>query len=158
VGRAIAYEAKRHFEEYKKDTKGEFRFGKMLKTTAGWDDARGVTVVQRHKEEAADYRYFPEPDLVPVVVSKELIEGVKSETGELPGAQRARLQMQYGLSAYDAQVLTAKGRPTVAYFEAVAKAVGDGKTAANRMSDLVYPALSERKLEIEAFPLSAVRF
>src|SRR5262249_39180860 len=68
VGKAIAYEAKRHYEEYQKDTQGNFRFGKMLKTTAGWDDARGVTVVQRHKEEAADYRYFPEPDLVPVIV------------------------------------------------------------------------------------------
>ena len=114
--------------------------------------------MQRHKEEAADYRYFPEPDLVPVVVSKELIEQVKAETGELPGAQRTRLQTQYGLSAYDAQVLTAKGRPTVAYFEAVAKAVGDGKAAANRISDLVYPALSERKLEIDAFPVTAAKF
>ncbi len=157
VGRAIAYEARRHFEEYKKKP-DDFRFGMYLKTTAGWDDARGVTVVQRHKEEAADYRYFPEPDLVPVVVSKELIEQVRAETGELPSAQRTRLQSQYGLSAYDAQVLTAKGRPTVAYFEAVAKAVGDGKTAANRISDLVFPALSERKLEIDAFPVDATKF
>src|SRR6476469_7070907 len=56
VGRAIAYEAKRHYEEHKKNP-GGFRFGKLLKTTAGWDDARGSTEVQRHKEEAADYRY-----------------------------------------------------------------------------------------------------
>jgi aspartyl-tRNA(Asn)/glutamyl-tRNA(Gln) amidotransferase subunit B len=117
-----------------------------------------VTVVQRHKEEAADYRYFPDPDLVPVVVSKELIEEVRRETGELPGAQRARLRTQHGLSAYDAQVLTAKGRKTVAYFEEVAKAVGDGKTAANRMSDLVYPALAERREEIDAFPMTAATF
>jgi aspartyl-tRNA(Asn)/glutamyl-tRNA(Gln) amidotransferase subunit B len=157
VGRAIAYEAKRHYEQFQRDP-ANFRFGKLLKTTAGWDDAKGVTVVQRHKEEAADYRYFPEPDLVPVVVSKELIEQVKAETGELPGAQRSRLQAQYGLSAYDAQVLTAKGRKTVAYFEEVAKAGGDGKTAANRMSDLVYPALAERKEEIEAFPMLAAKF
>jgi aspartyl-tRNA(Asn)/glutamyl-tRNA(Gln) amidotransferase subunit B len=157
VGRAIAYESKRHSEEYKKDP-GGFRFGKMAKATAGWDDARGVTVVQRHKEEAADYRYFPEPDLAPVVVSKELIDRVKAETGELPGAQRSRLQAQYGLSAYDAQVLTAKGRPTVVYFESVAGALGDGKAAANRMSDLVYPALSERKLEMGAFPVAAAAF
>ncbi|HSQ55901.1 MAG TPA: Asp-tRNA(Asn)/Glu-tRNA(Gln) amidotransferase GatCAB subunit B, partial [Gemmata sp.] len=64
----------------------------------------------------------------------------------------------YGLSAYDAQVLTAKGRKTVAYFEAVSKAINDGKTAANRMSDLVYPALAERREEIEAFPMTAARF
>jgi aspartyl-tRNA(Asn)/glutamyl-tRNA(Gln) amidotransferase subunit B len=158
VGRAIEYEAKRHYEEYKRDPAGTFRFGKMLKTTAGWDDARGVTVVQRHKEEAADYRYFPEPDLVPVVVSESQIADAKAAMGELPQAQRARLVEQYKLSAYDAQVLTAKGRPTVAYFEAVARALGEGKTAANRMSDLIYPALAERKEEITAFPISAARF
>jgi aspartyl-tRNA(Asn)/glutamyl-tRNA(Gln) amidotransferase subunit B len=120
----------------------------MLKTTAGWDDARGVTVVQRHKEEAADYRYFPEPDLVPVVVTDAQIAAERAAMGELPQEQRKRLAAQYGLSAYDAQVLTAKGRPTVAYFEQVAKALGDGKAAANRMSDLIYPALAERKEEI----------
>ncbi len=158
VGRAIAYEAQRQYEAYKADTTGKYRFGEMLKTTAGWDDAKGRTEVQRHKEDAADYRYFPEPDLVPVVVSQELIDAVKAETGELPSMQRTRLQTAYGLSPYDAQVLTAKGRKTVAYFEAVAAAVGDGKAAANRMSDLVYPALTERKLEIEDFPLNAATF
>jgi aspartyl-tRNA(Asn)/glutamyl-tRNA(Gln) amidotransferase subunit B len=78
--------------------------------------------------------------------------------GELPQAQRKRLASEYGLSSYDAQVLTAKGRPTVAYFETVAKSLGDGKTAANRMSDLIYPALAERKEEIEAFPINAAKF
>ena len=158
VGRAIAYEAKRQFEEYRADTTGNYRFGKVLKTTAGWDDAKGRTEVQRHKEEAADYRYFPEPDLVPVVVPAELIEEVRRETGELPQQQRARLQTEHGLSAYDAQVLTAKGRRTVAYFETVARAVSDAKTAVNRMSDLIYPALTERKLEIDAFPITAAAF
>jgi aspartyl-tRNA(Asn)/glutamyl-tRNA(Gln) amidotransferase subunit B len=158
VGRAIEYEAKRQYEEYKKDTAGTFRFGKVAKTTAGWDDARGVTVVQRHKEDAADYRYFPEPDLVPVVVSEAEVAAARAAMGELPQAQRARLAAEYGLTAYDAQVLTAKGRPTVAYFEAVARALGDGKAAANRLSDLIYPALAERKEEIAAFPFDAARF
>jgi aspartyl-tRNA(Asn)/glutamyl-tRNA(Gln) amidotransferase subunit B len=158
VGRAIEYEAKRHYEEYKKDTKGDFRFGKMMKTTAGWDDAKGITIVQRHKEEAADYRYFPEPDLVPVVVSDAQIAAARTALGELPQAQRKRLVSEYGLTAYDAQVLTAKGRATVAYFETVAKALGDGKTASNRMSDLIYPALAERKEEITAFPIGAAKF
>ena len=157
VGRAIAYEAKRHYEEYKKDPEN-FRFGKLLKTTAGWDDARGITVVQRHKEEAADYRYFHEPDLVPVIVSEAEIAAARAAMGELPQAQRKRLADQYGLTAYDAQVLTAKGRPVVSYFEEVAKLVGDGKTAANRMSDLIYPALTERKEEIAAFPVRATAF
>lgn len=158
VGKAIEYEAKRHYEEYQKDKDGKFRFGKMLKTTAGWDDARGMTVVQRHKEEAADYRYFPEPDLVPVVVSEAEIAAARTAMGELPQAQRRRLASEYGLTAYDAQVLTAKGRPTVAYFEAVAKALNDGKAAANRMSDLIYPALGERKEEIGEFPFDAAKF
>jgi aspartyl-tRNA(Asn)/glutamyl-tRNA(Gln) amidotransferase subunit B len=157
VGRAIKYEAERHYREYQRDSSG-FRFGKLAKTTAGWDDARGATVVQRHKEEAADYRYFPEPDLVPVEVSPEQVEEVRSEMGELPAAQRARLQSQYGLSAYDAGVLAAKGRRMVAYFEAVAAALGDGKQASNRLSDLVFPALSDRKEEIDAFPVSAAAF
>lgn len=157
VGKAIAYEARRHFEEYKRDPEN-FRFGKLLKTTAGWDDARGVTVVQRHKEEAADYRYFPEPDLVPVVVSDAQIEAAHAAMGELPQAQRKRLAGEYGLTAYDAEVLTAKGRAVVGYFEAVARATGDGKAAANRMSDLIYPALAERKEEIGDFPVSAAAF
>jgi aspartyl-tRNA(Asn)/glutamyl-tRNA(Gln) amidotransferase subunit B len=157
VGRAIKYEAGRQYEEFRRDP-ANYRFGKLLKTTAGWDDAKGRTEVQRHKEEAADYRYFPDPDLVPVVVTAEQVEAVRAEMGELPQQQRGRLQAQYGLSGYDAQVLTAKGRQTVAYFEAVAAAVGDGKAAANRMSDLIYPALAARKEEIEDFPIPAAGF
>jgi len=157
IGRAITYEADRHYQEYRKNPEG-FRIDKLLKTTAGWDDDRGRTEVQRHKEEAADYRYLPDPDLVPVVVSQEKIEAVRAEMGELPAAQRTRLVSQYGLSAYDSQVLTAKGRPMVAYFEVVAAALGDGKKAANRISDLIFPALTERKTEIDDFPIAAPRF
>ena len=157
IGRAIAYEATRQYETFQKDPDG-YRIGKLLKTTAGWDDARGKTEVQRHKEEAADYRYFPEPDLVPVVVSAAQIDRVKLEMGELPQAQRRRLETQYGLSQYDGQVLVAKGRSMVTYFEAVAAVLGDGKAAANRISDLVYPALTERNEEIEEFPVSAATY
>jgi len=157
VGRAIAYEAKRQYEEYLKAPK-TYRIGNYLKTTAGWDDAKGRTEVQRHKEEAADYRYFPDPDLVPVVVTAEQLAAVKADLGELPQAQRQRLQTQYGLPAEAADVLTAKGRKTVAYFEAVAAALGDGKAAANRMSDLVYPALTERREEIDEFSVAAADF
>src|SRR5438270_49472 len=79
------------------------------KATAGWDEARGVTVVQRRKEEAADYRYFPEPDLAPVAVDAAWRERARVEMGELPAAQRVRLVSDYGLSAYDAGVLTRQG-------------------------------------------------
>jgi aspartyl-tRNA(Asn)/glutamyl-tRNA(Gln) amidotransferase subunit B len=129
-----------------------------LKTTAGWDDAKGRTEVQRHKEEAADYRYFPEPDLVPVVVSADQVAAVRQTMGELPQAQRQRLQTQYGLTPYDAQVFVAKGRETVTYLETVAKAVGDGKAAANRIADLVFPALTDRKEDIATFPVDAAAF
>jgi aspartyl-tRNA(Asn)/glutamyl-tRNA(Gln) amidotransferase subunit B len=157
VGRAIGYEAARQYEAFRADPDG-YRIGKVAKATAGWDDARGRTEVQRHKEEAADYRYFPDPDLVPVVVSAEQVEAVRADLGELPQAQRTRLQTQYKLSPNDADILTAKGRAVVAYFEAVAAAVGDGSTAAKRMSDLVFSALSARGEEIGAFPVSAAAF
>ncbi|MCZ2342306.1 MAG: Asp-tRNA(Asn)/Glu-tRNA(Gln) amidotransferase subunit GatB [Bacteroidales bacterium] len=157
VGRAIRYEAERQFSAFQNDPQN-YRIGRLLKTTAGWDDARGRTEVQRHKEEAADYRYFPDPDLVPVTVSPEQIDAVRREMGELPSQQRVRLQTQYGLSPYDANVLTAKGRPMVAYFEAVATILNDGKQASHRISDLVFPALSERNEEMESFPIRATEF
>ena len=115
--------------------------------------------MQRHKEEAADYRYFPEPDLVPVTVSPEQVEKVRAEMGERPAEQRQRLEGQYKLTQLAAAVLVAKGRKLVGYFEAVAGHLGgDGKQAADRLSDLVYPALSERGEEIDAFPLGAAAF
>ncbi|HVK12457.1 MAG TPA: Asp-tRNA(Asn)/Glu-tRNA(Gln) amidotransferase subunit GatB [Gemmataceae bacterium] len=158
VSRAIAHEAERQYAEFQKDPKG-YRFGKILKTTAGWDDVRGRTVVQRHKEEAADYRYFPEPDLVPVVVSEREIEEARTAMGELPAQQRVRLQAApFSLSAYDAGVLSAKGRKMVAYYEQVVNEVGDGKQVSNRLSDLVMGALNERKEEIDQFPIQAPKF
>jgi len=158
VGRAIAYEAERQYAEFQKDP-ANYRFGKILKTTAGWDAERGVTLVQRHKEEAADYRYFPEPDLVPVVVSEAELTAARQAMGELPAEQRKRLQESpFSLSAYDAGVLTAKGRKMVAYYEQVARDVGDPKQAMNRLSDLVMGALNDRKEEIDQFPVSAPKF
>src|SRR6478752_6607407 len=136
VGRAIAYEAERQYAEFHKDPKN-YRFNRIPKTTAGWDVDKGVTVVQRHKEEAADYRYFPEPDLVPVVVAEVELAAARAAMGELPAQQRKRLQEPpYSLSAYDAGVLTAKGRQMVAYFERVTAEVGDAKQVSNRLSDL----------------------
>jgi aspartyl-tRNA(Asn)/glutamyl-tRNA(Gln) amidotransferase subunit B len=158
VARAIAYEAERQYGEFKKDPVN-YRFGKISKTTAGWDAERGITLVQRHKEEAADYRYFPEPDLVPVVVADAELAAAKAAMGELPAEQRKRLQAApYSLSAYDAGVLTAKGRKMVAYYEQAAAAVGDPKQVMNRLSDLVMGALNERKQEIDQFPIAAPKF
>ncbi|HVK18183.1 MAG TPA: Asp-tRNA(Asn)/Glu-tRNA(Gln) amidotransferase subunit GatB [Fimbriiglobus sp.] len=157
VGRAIKHEAQRQYEQFQKDP-ANYRIDKRAKTTAGWDDAKGRTEVQRHKEEAADYRYFPDPDLVPVTVTVERIDAVRAEMGELPSQQRQRLQTQHGLSAYDAGVLTAKGRTMVAYFEGVTAALGDAKAASNRISDLIFPTLAERGEEIADFPVPAKAF
>jgi aspartyl-tRNA(Asn)/glutamyl-tRNA(Gln) amidotransferase subunit B len=128
VGNAMEYEARRQYEQFSKDG---LRFGQAAKATAGWDENRGVTVVQRRKEEASDYRYFPEPDLVPVTVDEAAITKARAEMGELPAAQRERLKTQYNLSPYDAGVLTSQGRAVVAYFEEVARSCGDAKSACN---------------------------
>lgn len=128
VERATKYEAERQFEEFKKTGK---KFGEAPKATAGWDEGRGVTVIQRRKEEASDYRYFPEPDLAPIVVDEAWLQRTRDSLGELPAAQRQRLVAAHGLSDYDAGVLTRQGRAAVAYFEEVAKASGDAKAAAN---------------------------
>jgi aspartyl-tRNA(Asn)/glutamyl-tRNA(Gln) amidotransferase subunit B len=152
VERAMRYEADRQFEKFRKDGK---RLGEEPKITAGWDDARGITQIQRRKEEASDYRYFPEPDLVPVVVEVSFLEKIRASLGELPAAQRARLQQQYSLSTYDAGVLTRQGRACVAYFEETARFCGDAKAASNWVTNEVLKTLNERKMALEKFPISA---
>jgi aspartyl-tRNA(Asn)/glutamyl-tRNA(Gln) amidotransferase subunit B len=152
VERAMKYEAQRQFEEFQKTGK---KLGEVAKATAGWDEARGVTVVQRRKEEASDYRYFPEPDLVPVEVDTAWLERVRAGLGELPAAQRHRLQKQYQLSAYDAGVITCQGRAFTAYFEEVVHLAGDAAEVKNWMTNDVLQTLNERKTDIGSFPLSA---
>jgi aspartyl-tRNA(Asn)/glutamyl-tRNA(Gln) amidotransferase subunit B len=152
VERAMKYEAQRQFEEFQRTGK---RLGEVSKATAGWNETRGVTVVQRRKEEASDYRYFPDPDLVPVQVDEAWLARVRESLGELPAAQRVRLQEQYRLSDYDVGVLTQQGRAFVAYFEEVARLCGNAKEASNWMTNQVLQTLNERKLTVRDFPLSA---
>jgi aspartyl-tRNA(Asn)/glutamyl-tRNA(Gln) amidotransferase subunit B len=152
VERATRYEAQRQYEEFKRTGK---RLGEVSKATAAWDDEHGVTVIMRRKEEAADYRYFPEPDLVPVEVAPSWLEQVRAELGELPAAQRQRLQQQYALSPYDANVLTSQGREMVRYFEETAQKSEDAKAACNWIANQVLQTLNERKVPIGQFPVSA---
>jgi aspartyl-tRNA(Asn)/glutamyl-tRNA(Gln) amidotransferase subunit B len=154
VERAIKYEAQRQYEEYQR-TGQKLGDPGVSKATAGWNEARGVTVVQRRKEEASDYRYFPEPDLVPVVVDEAWVARLRASMGELPAAARARLQAEYGLSAYDAQVLTSGGRALTRYFEEVARASGEAKDASNWVTNQVLQTLNERRIEIKDYPLLA---
>jgi aspartyl-tRNA(Asn)/glutamyl-tRNA(Gln) amidotransferase subunit B len=156
VERAIKYEADRQFRAFNDPNDAESyqkRFGDVPKATAGWIDERGVTRVQRRKEEASDYRYFPEPDLVPVEVDDAWLERVQAAMGELPAAQRQRLQSQYALSNYDANVLTGQGRATVAYFEETTRLCGDAKAASNWITNQVLASLNERKQTIDEFAL-----
>src|SRR5205807_1678076 len=81
VERATKYEAQRQYDEFRRTGK---KLGEVAKATAGWNEERGITVVQRRKEEASDYRYFPDPDLVPVVVDAARLEQVRASLGELP--------------------------------------------------------------------------
>ncbi len=152
VERAMKYEAQRQYDEFQRTGK---KLGEVPKATAGWNEDRRVTVVQRRKEEASDYRYFPEPDLVPVQVDDAWREQVRAGLGELPAAQRARLGQQYGLSAYDAGVISRQGRAFTAYFEEVVRLAGDAKAVSNWTTNQVLATLHETKADIRSFPVSA---
>src|SRR5262249_4675182 len=116
-------------------------------------DAEGKTKVQREKETAADYRYFPEPDLVPVVVDDAWIDRVKASVGELPSQRRKRFSAEYGLSDYDANVLVEQGQDVADYFDAVAKATGAYKLASNWIQQDILRIVKERKIPIGEFPV-----
>jgi aspartyl-tRNA(Asn)/glutamyl-tRNA(Gln) amidotransferase subunit B len=149
VERAMKFEAQRQYEEALRDP--NYRLETTSKATAGWDEHRGVTVVQRRKEEASDYRYFPEPDLVPVVVDSAWRERVRAEMGELPAAMRLRLVEQYGLSEYDAGVLTLQGRVVVGYFEEAVQRCGDAKSVSNWVTNTILATLNETKEDFSDF-------
>ena len=115
VERALAYEAERQYQEWRDTGK---KLGEVPKQTRGWDDQAQVTRAQRHKEESSDYRYFPDPDLVPVRVTQEEITAARAALGELPAALRERLVSTYGLDLYDADVLVNQGRAARGLFRA----------------------------------------
>jgi aspartyl-tRNA(Asn)/glutamyl-tRNA(Gln) amidotransferase subunit B len=100
------------------------------KKTFGWDDIKESTVLQREKEEAHDYRYFPDPDLVPVVVNKKWLDEIKTNICELPLKMQERFISEYGLNEYDASVLTAD-RETAEYFDAAVKLGSNAKRICN---------------------------
>ena len=95
--------------------------GILVQETRTWDDGRGITLSMRSKEKAQDYRYMPEPDLVPIVTTDEQIEAYKKELPELPDARKARLVNEYGLPTYDAEIITST-RAMAEYFDAVVDA------------------------------------
>ena len=149
--RAVEYEVARQIEIIEAG-------GKIAQETRLYDSDKDETRSMRSKEEAFDYRYFPDPDLLPMKISEAMIEEIKASLPELPNAKRARFVQQYGLSSYDAGVLTAS-RAMAAYFEHVVDQVGakDAKAAANWVMGDLAGALKRDGLEITHSPVSADR-
>ena len=154
VERALTFEAARQYEVFKK-TGLTINDPDGLKTTRGWDENEQSTKPQRGKEDSADYRYFPDPDLVPVTTTAEQVEGIRASLGELPAALRTRIEQTHGISAYDADVLVNQGRELVDYFVELAERCGDGKAASNWVKQDVLRTLKERQTTIDQFTVSA---
>jgi len=152
VERAMHFEADRQYRQFEKTRE---TISDHNKATAGWDDEKRMTRIQRRKEQASDYRYFPEPDLVPVTVDAAYLERARAGLGEMPAVQRDRLQTQYGLSPYDADVIARQGRAFVGWYEQVAQLSGDGKDASNWATNDVLQTLKERKVSVAELPISA---
>jgi aspartyl-tRNA(Asn)/glutamyl-tRNA(Gln) amidotransferase subunit B len=152
VQQALEYEAQRQIEVLRSG-------GVIRQETRGWVEARGVTVPQRSKEYADDYRYFPEPDLPPLVISREWVEELRARLPELPDARRRRYQEVYGLSAQEANVLTEE-KALGDYFEqvmALSSAVADrkarAKAASNWLLSEVVRLLNAHNLPAASCPL-----
>jgi aspartyl-tRNA(Asn)/glutamyl-tRNA(Gln) amidotransferase subunit B len=148
VERAINYEVERQIELIEGG-------GKVVQETRLYDPDRGETRSMRSKEEANDYRYFPDPDLLPLAIGEELIEAVRATLPELPDEKAARFGRDHGLSAYDAGVLTAS-RELAGYYESVVKGLGgQAKLAANWVMGELSGALNKDGLDITASRVDA---
>jgi len=145
---AIEYEARRQIEILESG-------GKVDQETRLFDPNKGETRSMRSKEDAHDYRYFPDPDLLPLEFDDLFIENIKANLPELPDDKRARFESEYGLSRYDAGVLTADSE-RAEFFEAVAKG-RDAKLAANWVSQELFGYLNREDLELAASPVSAAQ-
>jgi len=124
--------------------------GRVEQETLLWDDHHGRLRTMRSKEESHDYRYFPDPDLPPLVVSADVVEAARAGLPELPAARRERFVSTYGLSEYDAGVLT-HSRAGADYFERVAESVGEPKAAANWVMGPAQALMNERKEDAASF-------
>lgn len=152
VERALEYEIERQYIDWEADG---LTIDDRAKTTRGWDDSKERTFIQREKEESADYRYFPDPDLLPIRIPSERIEQARLTLGELPQATINRLQGQYGLKTYDANVIVNQGPAMIAYFERSAEVSGDAKRSSSWIQQDVMRTLKEQDTSIEAFAVSS---
>ena len=130
--------------------------GKIIQETRRYDSNKDITTPMRSKEVANDYRYFPEPDLLPIVIDDEYIAEIRAELPELPDAKKERFSKEYSLSNYDAGVLTAT-REMAEYFEEVTKGCGDPKLAANWVTGDLSALLNKNDLDISDSSIQAER-
>ena len=145
---AINYEVRRQIELLEDG-------GTVVQETRLYDPDRKQTRSMRSKEEAHDYRYFPDPDLLPLVISAETIERIRSELPELPQAKRARYMREFELSAYDAGVLTSS-REVAEFYENLIRALGGGyKLASSWITGQLFGALKRAELEISQSPVGS---
>ncbi len=148
--RAIEYESKRHIEVIEDG-------GKIVQETRRWDDSKGKTFSMRDKEEAHDYRYFPDPDLVPVYLTDERIARIEASLPELPAAKRARYVDDFGLPEYDAGVLT-MSKYTAKLFEECVEIYPEAKAISNYIMVELARLLKENNVDAKDIPVSAQDF
>jgi aspartyl-tRNA(Asn)/glutamyl-tRNA(Gln) amidotransferase subunit B len=146
VKQAVEYEARRQIETLEAG-------GRINQETRLFDVTTGETRTMRSKEDAHDYRYFPDPDLLPLVLDPAFIESIRESLPELPDAKKRRFMKDYGLSLYDAAVLS-QDREKAAFFEAAAKG-RDGKLASNWVTTELFGALNRLGLDIAQSPVKA---
>ncbi len=149
VKEAIEYEVKRQAKVLSEG-------GRVVQETRLWDPEKGETAVMRSKEEAHDYRYFPDPDLVPLPISEEWIEALRKTVPELPAARQRRFVAEYGLPEYDAGVLTGS-RPLADYFEACVRLFPHPKTVSNWIMGDLLRELHNSGTPVTASPVSPER-
>jgi aspartyl-tRNA(Asn)/glutamyl-tRNA(Gln) amidotransferase subunit B len=150
VERAILFEVERQIDILESG-------GKVVQETRLYDPDKDETRPMRSKEEANDYRYFPDPDLLPLEIGADQVDAVRADLPELPWHKRDRFITEYGLSDYDAGVLSA-GRAVADYFETVAAGLEDKKLAANWVMGELAGALNKAGLDVAASPVNADAF
>ncbi len=149
---ALEYEIKRQQLQWEKFHE---TIDDAPKCTRGWDAKRGVTFGQREKEDSSDYRYFPDPDLIPVQVTRQVVDEIRAQLPESPADRCERFQSELGLSDYDAKVIIDQGPQFTDWYEKVARVCGDGKIAANWATQDVLRDLNAGAVLIQDFAITS---
>jgi aspartyl-tRNA(Asn)/glutamyl-tRNA(Gln) amidotransferase subunit B len=149
---AVEYETRRQWKQWLKTGQ---KIGEVPKQTRGWDADRNETFGQREKEESSDYRYFPDPDLLPVTTTVEQIEEIRRSLPETPAARRERFRNVLGLTEYDTNVILSQGPALTAWFEEVSQSCGDCKLAANWVTQDILRDLNADAVSIDEFVITA---